>query len=71
MPRKAMSQPMPGARPQASEARVNTHSPMMKTRLAPVEVAEPARGNEQHGEHQQVGVHHPLHLGEACVEGRP
>ena len=33
--RKPISHPIPGARPQASEARVKTHSPTMKTALRP------------------------------------
>ena len=54
--------------PHTSEASENTTSPMAKILASAVDVAHHAGGQQEGGERQRVGVHHPLQVGEARVQ---
>ena len=56
------------ARPHSSDARLNRTRPIANTRRRPKRSAERARREQHRGEHQRVGVHDPLEVGEAGVQ---
>ena len=60
-----------GAAAHSREARVNRRMPPEHHPLAPVKIARRAAGQQQGGERQGEGVHHPLHLGRGGVEAPP
>ena len=66
--RKPISQPAPGANPQAAEATVNTTIPATNMVRGPEQVPEPPRRDHQDGEHQRVGVEHPQHVVQGGVQ---
>ena len=55
-------------RPQTSEDSVKIPSPMAKTSRGP-EVAHHPGGEQEDGEAQRIGVHHPLQVAEGRLEG--
>ena len=57
--RKAMSQPMLGARPQSNENTVNTLSPIRKMRFWPNLSARRPMERKKHPEREAVRVEHP------------
>ena len=67
--RNAISRPGVGARPQAAGQREQRDADDEQLALA-AQVAEPAGGDQQHGEHQRVGVDDPQDLVERGVQLR-
>ena len=67
--RAPMSSPDESAiRPAYSEAKPNRARPSLHDALAAESLAERAHREEQAGEHERVGVHHPLLLGRRCAQ---
>ena len=66
--RDAISCVVPGATAASSEPTPKTDQPEGQGLLAAEAIAQAARDQQQHGEHEQIAVHDPLQLARAGVE---
>jgi hypothetical protein len=69
--RAAISQPVPGASVQATDAAANRPRPVANVRRRPSPVTQRSRGHQEHGEAEDVGVHRPLELLDRGAEVQP